>query len=119
MADNIARLVTGSVVVVVALVLGLVVLGLIWAFAKRFKKVPPNEVMVVYGRSRKTPDGKVIGYRVITGGSALIWPIFEEYRSISLNLIQIPLKIENTPNIDGVLITVEAVGNVKISSEPE
>lgn len=117
--DSIEKLVTGSVVVVVALVLGLVVLGLLWAFAKRFKKVPPNEVMVVYGRKRKTPDGKLVGYRVITGGSALIWPIFEEYRSISLNLIQIALRIENTPNVDGVLITVEAVGNVKISSEPE
>ncbi len=113
------NVIAGGVVIVVSLVLALVVLGALWAMAKRYKKVPPNEVMVVYGRKRRTSDGKVVGYRVITGGAAFIWPLFEEYRLISLNLIQIPLKIENTPNIDGVLITVEAVGNVKISSDPE
>lgn len=103
------------IIVIVVLIISFVLLGLLWALAKRYQKVPPNEVLVVYGR--KTKEGR--GYRVVAGGAAFIMPVFEEYSMISLNLIQIPLKIENTPNIDGVLITVEAVGNVKISSEPE
>ena len=112
-------LLTGGIIVVVAVVAALVVLAVLWAVSKRYKKVPPNMVMVVYGRKRKMYDGKVVGYRIVTGGATFIFPMLEEYRTISLNLIQIPLKIENTPNADGVLITVEAVGNVKISSEPE
>ena len=103
------------VVVVVVLVLSLALLGVFWVLAKRYRKVPPNEVLVVYGR--KTSEGR--GYRVVAGGAAFIIPLLEEYSTISLNLIQIPLRIENTPNVDGVLITVEAVGNVKVSSEPE
>lgn len=103
------------IIVIVVLIISFVLLGLLWALARRYKKVPPNEVLVVYGR--KTKEGR--GYRVVAGGAAFIMPVFEEYSMISLNLIQIPLKIENTPNVDGVLITVEAVGNVKISSEPE
>ena len=103
------------IIVIVVLIISFVLLGLLWALARRYKKVPPNEVLVVYGR--KSKEGR--GYRVVAGGAAFIMPVFEEYSMISLNLIQIPLKIENTPNIDGVLITVEAVGNVKISSEPE
>lgn len=103
------------VVVVVVLVLSLALLGVFWALARRYRKVPPNEVLVVYGR--RSQEGR--GYRVVAGGAAFIIPLLEEYSTISLNLIQIPLKIENTPNVDGVLITVEAVGNVKISSDPE
>lgn len=103
------------ITVIVTLIIIFVVLGVCWACAKRYRKVPPNEVLVVYGR--KTKEGR--GYRVVAGGAAFIVPVLEEYSMISLNLIQIPLKIENTPNVDGVLITVEAVGNVKISSEPE
>lgn len=110
---------SGGVIVVVAVVIALVFVGVLWAVAKRYKKVPPNVVMVVYGRKRRIAEGKVVGYRIVTGGATFIMPLLEEYRTISLNLIQIPLKIENTPNVDGVLITVEAVGNVKISSEPE
>lgn len=103
------------IVVVVVLILSFALLGVLWALAKRYKKVPPNEVLVVYGR--RTTEGR--GYRVVAGGAAFIIPLLEDYSTISLNLIQIPLKIENTPNVDGVLITVEAVGNVKISSDPE
>jgi flotillin len=103
------------VIVVVVLILSFAMLGVLWALAKRYKKVPPNEVLVVYGR--RTREGR--GYRVVAGGAAFIIPLLEDYSTISLNLIQVPLKIENTPNIDGVLITVEAVGNVKISSDPE
>ncbi len=107
------------VTVIVAIVIGLVLLAVIWFVAKRYKKVPPNEVLVVYGRGTRLQEGRRVGYRVVTGGATFIIPLVEDYRTISLNLIQIPLKIENTPNVDGVLINVEAVGNVKISSEPE
>jgi len=113
-----AGIIGAPLVVLVAVVAGLVVVAMLVTVAKRYKKVPPNTVMVVYGRKRKTAEGKVVGYRVIAGGASFIYPLLEEYRTISLNLIQIPLKIENTPNIDGVLISVEAVANVKISSEP-
>ena len=87
-----------SVVVVVALVVALVLVGVIWAVAKRYRKVPPNVVMVVYGRKRQMREGKVVGYRIVTGGATFIMPLLEEFRTISLNLMQIPLKIENTPN---------------------
>ena len=110
----------GNMVIgVVVLVLALVVLAVIWALSKRYKKVPPNVVMVVYGRKRVMREGKPVGYRIVTGGATFIFPLLEDYHTISLNLMQIPLMIENTPNLDGVLITVEAVANVKISSEPE
>lgn len=116
---NLESAFNGILTVGVFVALGLALIGMVWWIATRYRRVPPNEVLVVYGRSRRTADGKQVGYRVVSGGSTFIWPIREDSRSISLNLIQIPLRIENTPNVDGVLITVEAVGNVKISSEPD
>ena len=38
---------------------------------------------------------------VVTGGATFIFPMLEEFAQISLNLIQIPLKVESTPNRDG------------------
>jgi len=110
---------SGFVTVIVAIVIVLLFWFTIWFVSKRYRKVPPNEVLVVYGRGTRLQDGRRVGYRVVTGGATFIIPLVEDFRSISLNLIQIPLKIENTPNVDGVLINIEAVGNVKISSEPE
>jgi len=75
------------ITVIVTLIIIFVVLGVCWACAKRYRKVPPNEVLVVYGR--KTKEGR--GYRVVAGGAAFIVPVLEEYSMISLNLIQIPL----------------------------
>ena len=37
--------------------------------ARNYIKVPPNKVAVFYGRKHKMPDGKAIGFRLITGGA--------------------------------------------------
>jgi uncharacterized membrane protein YqiK len=51
-------------------------------FASRYKKVPPNKAMVVYGR--RMPSGR--GYRVISGGGKFIMPIVESYEFLDLDL---------------------------------
>ena len=66
-----------AVIVIVSVVVALVILGVVWAMARRYKKVPPNEVMVVYGRKRHIAEGKVVGYRIVTGGATFIMPLLE------------------------------------------
>ena len=41
-------------------------------FAQRYKRCPPDKVMVVYGRTDK---GKAS--RTIHGGAALVWPLVQ------------------------------------------
>src|SRR5207249_2570395 len=59
-----------------------VVFGTVLAYASRYKKVPPNMAMVVYGRRQKGMGGR--GYQVKSGGAKFIVPIFESVEWLSL-----------------------------------
>jgi flotillin len=89
------------------------------AFARNYKKCPPHKVLVVYGRKQKTKDQEVKGYRLITGGSAFVVPLFEDYTYIGLDTFSVESSISDTPNKDGVPVSVEATANIKVSSDPE
>lgn len=84
------------------------------AFARNYRKCPPNKVLVVYGRKK---DNK--GYRLITGGSAFVLPLFESHTFIGLENFSIETSVSDTPNVDGVSVSVEATATVKVSSEPQ
>ena len=64
---------------------------LLIAIAKRYKKVGPNEVMIISGRkhSLRNTDGSVeeTGFRIRKGGGAFIWPLFERVDLLSLEVM--------------------------------
>src|SRR5262245_32240486 len=99
-------------------VVGLLLAGLstFVAFARNYRKCPPNKVLVVFGRKHRA-SGK--GYRLINGGSAFVLPLFEDFTYIGLETFSVESSVTDTPNKDGVPVTVEATANIKVSSDPE
>ena len=100
-----------SEIVVIAVVLVLVVLLSLATAAMLFRKAGPHEAIIVYGL-RKT--------RIINGGGTLIIPLIETYRQLSLQL----MSFDVAPQQDlytkqGVAVTVEAVAQIKVKSDPE
>jgi flotillin len=100
---------SNSFVTIIGLV-GFTVLALT-AMARMFRKAGPNEAIVVYG-SR--------GPRVIKGGGAMILPVVENSRQLSLEL----MSFDVAPQQDlytkqGVAVTVEAVAQIKVRSDKE
>jgi flotillin len=98
------------VIIVVALVLFLT-FGLISVLARMFRKAGPNEAIIVYGFR---------GPRVIKGGGAIIFPMVENSRQLSLEL----MSFDVAPQQDlytkqGVAVTVEAVAQIKVRSDQE
>src|SRR6516225_2363095 len=95
-------------------VVGLVVLAtllLMALMAKLFRKAGPHEALVVYGFR---------GTRVIKGGGTVIFPMLESWRELSLEL----MSFDVAPRQDlytkqGVAVTVEAVAQIKVKSDPE
>src|SRR6201996_1793836 len=99
-----------TVVVVVGLCL-LAVILLIGTLAKMFRKAGPNEALVVYGFR---------GPRVIKGHGTVIFPMIENCRELSLEL----MSFDVAPQQDlytkqGVAVTVEAVAQIKVRSDQE
>jgi len=94
-----------------------VVLVVFMTAIRNYIKVPPNKVAVFFGRKHKVAGGGQVGFRLITGGASLKWPIFENVSYLDLNIFSIDLDVRDVPNKDGVLVSVQAVANVKIRSD--
>src|SRR5256886_7440969 len=95
-----------------------VVFGTVLAYASRYKKVPPNMAMVVYGRRQKGMGGR--GYQVKSGGAKFIVPIFESVEWLRLDVRTLDLVVTDIVTDvkrSGAKINIKAVAQVKISSD--
>src|SRR6201989_278340 len=96
------------------IIVGVMVLAVLLALitlAKMFRKAGPNEALIVY---------RFRGPRVIKGHGAVIFPIVEHARELSLEL----MSFDVAPQQDlytkqGVAVTVEAVAQIKVRSDQE
>ena len=75
------------------LLIALAFIIVIRVMASRYKKIPPNEVGIFYGRKYRSvdSDGKVHcrGFRVVAGGGALLWPVIEHFQPMSTAVTQV------------------------------
>src|SRR3974390_3791042 len=100
-----------SPAIVIALLLLLAIIMLMTMFARLFRKVGPHEALIVYGFR---------GTRVVQGSGTVIFPMVENCRGLSLEL----MSFDVAPKQDlytrqGVAVTVEAVAQIKVKSDPE
>src|SRR3989441_8321330 len=80
------------------------------SIARLYRKVGPNEALVVYG-FRKT--------RVVKGAGTIIWPMVESGRLLSLELMSFDVAPQQDLYTNqGVAVTVEAVAQLKVKSDP-
>ncbi|MDQ3134266.1 MAG: flotillin family protein, partial [Acidobacteriota bacterium] len=104
---------------VTILIIVLAVLIALWLLSRNYIKVSPNMAAVISGRSRKLSDGTVVGYRLVRGGATLIVPFLEKVDYLSLNVWTVPLATSRAYTVQGVPVSVKAVGNVKIKGDDE
>ncbi|HEV8307729.1 MAG TPA: SPFH domain-containing protein [Methylomirabilota bacterium] len=109
----------GTLGPVLIVLIALVVLIVLMTATRNYIKVPPNKVAVFYGRKHRTPDGRTIGFRLVTGGARLRWPILEAVTYMDLMVFPIDLDVKDVPNKDGVLVSVQGVANVKIRNDEQ
>jgi flotillin len=89
----------------------LVVLFLFSLIARMWRKAGPHQALVVYGFGRT---------RVIKGGGTFIKPVVESYRELSLQLMSFDVAPQqDLYTMQGVAVTVEAVAQIKVKSDPE
>ena len=81
-------------------------------FAQRYKRCPPDKVMVVYGRTDK---GKAS--RTIHGGAALVWPLIQDYAFLSLTPITINIDLRNALSLQNIRINVPSTFTIGVSTE--
>jgi flotillin len=93
--------IVGGLVVVLLLIIGLV--------ATMFRKVGPNQALIVYGFG---------GTKVVVGGGKVIWPMIQQGRELSLELMSFDVApTQDLYTSQGVAVNVEAVAQIKVKSD--
>lgn len=106
-----------TVLYAVGAVVGLL---LLLAFIKRFLYIcPPNEVLIFSGRQYKMPDGTKRGFDVVFGGTGWRTPVVGKVDRMSLNTMEVPITVRNVYSKGGIPLHVDAMANIKISSDPK
>ena len=98
--------------------LGLVALGavaalllIMWVVGTLFRRVGPNRALIVYGWG---------GTHIVTGGGKVVWPLFQSFQELSLELMSFDVAPEQQLyTSQGVAVAVEAVAQIKVKSDPE
>jgi flotillin len=78
----------------------------------------PNEIVVISGRRHKLSDGSVVGYKVLHGGRGFRIPVLETVNRMDMRLIPVQVEVHNSYSKGGIPLTVHAIANVKIASQP-
>lgn len=79
----------------------------------------PNEILILSGRNRKMADGRAVGYRVIFAGWAIKRPFVETVERMDMSLISVSMSMQGAYSRGGIPLSMHAVANIKISSEPD
>jgi len=94
------------------------IMAIIITYASRYKKVPPDKAMVVYGRKMGPKRKK--GHQVISGGGKFIYPIVESYEFIPLDVRTLDVNVRDIVTdvvSSGAKVNVKCVTQVKVSSD--
>jgi flotillin len=97
----------------IGVTVGLMVLTIVFLtsiFASMYRKAGPHEALVVYGFR---------GTRVVKGHGTVIFPMIEGCRELSLELMSFDVApVQDLYTKQGVAVTVEAVAQIKVKSDP-
>ena len=97
-----------STVIVPGIIVGVIIL-LVLGLLSMWKRVPQDKALVVTGLKK----------RVITGGGGFVMPLLERTDKISLENMEIEIKIDGALTGQGVGIAADGVAVVKVKSDTD
>ncbi|MGA9751408.1 MAG: SPFH domain-containing protein [Acidobacteriota bacterium] len=106
---------------IVAAVAVVLVVALVVLWARNYRRVGPNQVLVISGRTSTVLDAEgrkqKVGYRLQVGGGTFVMPLMETAEVFPLEVFSISLRCPEVLTAQGVLISAEAQGQVKACGE--
>ena len=98
--------------IIIAGLLVLVIVVLLGWLVSMIRKVGPNEALIITGIGSHP--------KVIKAGGAIVIPLVQQFRTLSLELMSFDVApTQDLYTRQGVAVTVEAVAQIKVKSDPE
>ncbi|HET7034172.1 MAG TPA: SPFH domain-containing protein [Thermomicrobiaceae bacterium] len=100
-----------GVIIAIVVVAILTIIVITAGIGSIYRRVSPNRALIVFGSG---------GTSIITGGGKLVWPLFQNYQELSLELMSFDVApSQDLYTAQGVAVSVEAVAQIKVKSDPE
>lgn len=108
------------IIVIVAVVV--VVAAIVVVVLKNYRKVGPNEVLIISGGKKHSvtmPDGttRQVGYRFRIGGGTFVRPFIEQAQILPLEIIPMNIQVDDAISTNGIRSTVRGTAEVKIAGD--
>jgi flotillin len=91
----------------------LIVVAMVIFLAQRYRRCPPDKVIVIYGRSGGSSASKTVH-----GGGILVWPLIQDYAYLDLKPMSIQINLTNALSNQNIRVNVPSTFTVGISVEP-
>ncbi len=102
----------GAVAVVIAFAL------FVWLMNRFLYVCRPNEILIFAGRKHRLPDGTEVGFKILHGGRGIRTPLLETVSRMDMRLFPVEVAVASAYSKGGIPLTVNAIANVKIASDP-
>ncbi|HEV3445596.1 MAG TPA: SPFH domain-containing protein [Gemmataceae bacterium] len=100
--------------VIAVVALALFAFSILTFVAKRFRRCPPNRVLVIFGKVRRGEAA-----RCVSGGAAFVWPLVQDHAFLNLEPIQIEIPLKGALSIENIRVNVPSIFTVAIGTETE
>lgn len=105
--------------IIILIIVAVLVLFMIFLMVvTRYKKCPPNKVMVIYGKVGTDRAGNSRSAKCIHGGAAFIWPLVQSFTYLDLTPLSIAVDLKSALSRQNIRIDVPSIFTVGISTEP-
>ncbi|MEM7577744.1 MAG: SPFH domain-containing protein [Planctomycetota bacterium] len=102
-----------GILILITIVLAIIV-GFAVFFVRRYRRCPPNRILVVYGKSGGAKTAKCYH-----GGAAFILPVFQDFAYLSLEPMTIDIELTSALSKKNIRVAVPSTFTVAISTAPE
>ncbi len=93
-------------------VLLVLILFALMFIASRYRRCPPNRVLVFWGKSGNREK------QCITNGAKIVWPIIQDFGYMSLEPLVIDIPLEGALSLNNIRVNVPSTFTVGISTDP-
>lgn len=108
----------GPAVVLIICAIVLIAFMLLVTVISRYKKCPPDKIMVISGKVGKAADGTLRTAKCFHGGAAFVVPVLQTYEYLDLTPLSISVDLKSALSRQNIRVDVPSSFTVGISTEP-
>ena len=83
---------------------------------RRYKRCPSDKILVIYGQVGKS-EGSAKTAKVVHGGAAFVWPVFQDFEFMDLTPVPIVVDLRGALSNQNIRVNVPARFMIGISTE--